>query len=102
MSVVLEFSIFPTDKGESVSEYVSKVIKMIRSLDIEHQLTPMGSIIETDSLQEALKVIELSYDILDKEGSKRVYISTNIDIRKGKDNRLKSKIKSIEDKIGKK
>ncbi len=102
MSVVLEFSIFPTDKGESVSEYVSKVIKMIRSLNIEHQLTPMGSIIETDSLQEALKVIELSYDILDKEGSKRVYISTNIDIRKGKDNRLKSKIKSIEDKIGKK
>ena len=102
MSVVLEFSIFPTDKGESVSEYVSKVIKMIRDLNIEHQLTPMGSIIETDSLQEALKVIELSYDILEKEGSKRVYISTNIDIRKGKNNRLKSKIKSIEDKIGKK
>jgi len=28
-SVLLEFAMFPTDKGESKSEYVSKIIKMI-------------------------------------------------------------------------
>ena len=99
MSVVLEFSIFPTDKGESVSLYVSKVIKMIRGLDIKHQLTPMGTIIETETLKEALNVIEKSYDILKKENAQRVYISTNIDIRVGKNNRLEQKIKSINDKI---
>jgi uncharacterized protein YqgV (UPF0045/DUF77 family) len=30
MSVLLEFAMFPTDKGTSVSAYVSKVIDMIR------------------------------------------------------------------------
>ena len=32
MSVLLEFAMFPTDKGESVSNYVSRIIKMIKNL----------------------------------------------------------------------
>jgi len=47
MSVLLEFSMFPTDKGESVSTHVSKVIKMIHDSGVTYQLTPMGTIIET-------------------------------------------------------
>ncbi len=45
MSVLMEFAIFPTDKGESVSKYVSKVINMIDKSGIRYQLTPMGTII---------------------------------------------------------
>ena len=31
MSILIEFSMFPTDKGSSVSHFVSKIIEMIRN-----------------------------------------------------------------------
>ncbi len=101
MSVLLEFSMFPTDKGESVSEYVSQVIKMVRDSGMSYQLTPMGTIIETENLVQALGLVQVAYDVLEQAGSKRVYSSLKLDIRKGKSDRLQGKLKSVQDKIGK-
>jgi uncharacterized protein (TIGR00106 family) len=99
MSVLLEFAIFPTDKGESVSTYVSKVIKIIRESGATYQLTPMGTIIETETLAEALAIVQQSYDVLEPDCD-RVYSSLKFDIRKGKSNCLIQKIKSVENIIG--
>jgi uncharacterized protein (TIGR00106 family) len=99
MSVLLEFAMFPTDKGESVSPYVSKVIKMIRESGVTYQLTPMGTIIETETMAEALAIVQQSYDILEPDCD-RVYSSLTFDIRKGKNNCLTQKIKSVEKIIG--
>jgi uncharacterized protein (TIGR00106 family) len=99
MSVLLEFAMFPTDKGESVSPYVSKVIKMIRESGITYQLTPMGTIIETETMTEALALVQKSYDILEPDCD-RVYSSLKFDIRKGKSQRLTQKIRSVENIIG--
>ncbi|MGQ1911671.1 MTH1187 family thiamine-binding protein [Marinifilum sp. RC60d5] len=99
MSVLLEFAIFPTDKGDSVSKQVSKVINLIRESGVNYQLTAMGTLIETDTLPEALDIVNRSYNIL-SEDSKRVYSTMNIDIQKGKNNRLKTKVEAIESKIG--
>jgi len=101
MSVLLEFSMFPTDKGESVSQYVSQVIKMIRNTGVDYQLTPMGTVIETDNINQALEIVGQAYDILDKLGCNRVYSSLKFDIRKGKTKRLSEKVKSVVEKIGK-
>lgn len=100
MSVLLEFAMFPTDKGDSVSKYVSKVIDMIKNSGLDYKLTAMGTIVETETLPEALAIIQRSYDILGAE-SNRVYSSIKLDIQKNKEGRMKSKVKSIEDKIGK-
>ncbi len=100
MSVLLEFAMFPTDKGESVSAYVSEVIAMIRDSGNAYQLTPMGTIIETDSMDDALAVIKQAYEILDGAGCNRIYSSLKFDIRKGKSNRLEQKLNSVRDKIG--
>jgi len=99
MSVLMEFAMFPTDKGASVSEYVSKVIQMIRTEAKEYKLTAMGTIIETDTMSEALAIIQKASDIL-SENSDRVYSSIKFDIQKNKNNRLQSKIQSVENKIG--
>ena len=99
MSVLLEYAMFPTDRGESVSEYVSKIIDMVRNSGYPYKLTPMGTVVETDTLKEALEIIDKSYTILEPFAN-RVYSSIKLDIRKGKDDRLNSKIKSIESKIG--
>ena len=97
-SVLLEFSMFPTSdecrEGASVSKQVSKIIDVIDKSGIPYQLTPMGTIIEASSMKEALGIIELAYEQL--ESCDRVYSSLKFDIRKNCENRLKTKIESVE------
>ncbi|MCP3666649.1 MAG: MTH1187 family thiamine-binding protein [Gammaproteobacteria bacterium] len=100
MSVLLEFSMFPTDKGESVSAYVSQVIKLIRDSGISYQLTPMGTIIETENIGQATALVEKAYAVLEEAGCNRVYSSLKLDIRKGRMGRVAGKIASVEEKIG--
>ncbi len=100
MSVLLEFSMFPTDKGESVSAYVSQVIKMIDASGVSYKLTPMGTVIETDKLQDALEIVNRAYAVLDNQDCNRVYSSLKLDIRKGKGQRLSQKIESVKKRIG--
>jgi len=99
MSVLLEFAMFPTDKGESVSSDVSEVIAMIRDSGVNYKLSAMGTIIETDTLAEALEIVQKSNDIL-AINSNRIYSSIKLDIRKNTKNRLETKIQSIQNKIG--
>jgi uncharacterized protein (TIGR00106 family) len=99
MSVLLEFAMFPTDKGESVSSYVSRIIKMIKESGVSYQLTPMGTIIETETMQEALDIVRKSYEQLEPDCD-RIYSGLTFDIRKGEGDRISKKIKSIESKIG--
>jgi uncharacterized protein (TIGR00106 family) len=100
MSVLMEFSIFPTDQGESVSAHVSEVIRMIRDTGLEYRLTPMGTVIETEELGEALAVVERAAEILQQRGCRRVYSAIKLDVRAGKGARLEQKIQSVAEKIG--
>ncbi len=99
MSVLTDLTIFPTDRGESVSEYVSRVIDMIRNSGYPYKLSPMGTVFETDTMPEALDIIEKAYRVLEPYAN-RIYATVKFDIRKNKSNRIEQKIKSIEEKIG--
>lgn len=101
MSVLLEFAMFPTDKGEGVSEYVSRILKIIDASGLSYQLTPMGTIIEADELHQVLALVDEAYNQL-KPDCSRVYSSLKLDIRKGEGGRLKKKVESVEQKVGKK
>ncbi len=94
MSVLLEFSMFPTDVGESKSEYVSKILDMIDKSGVPYKLTPMSTVVETDTIEEALEIIKKSYEILEPH-SNRVYSALKFDIRKNRKNRMKAKIASV-------
>lgn len=96
--VLLELAMFPTDKGVSVSEYVSKLIKHIKESGITYQLTPMGTIIEGE-WDDVFKLVDDCFKILQPH-SDRIYSTIKIDYRKGQKDRMKSKINSIIDKIG--
>ena len=104
MSVLLEFAMFPTSdecrEGASVAKHVSRVIDAIDKSGVAYQLTPMGTIIEVASMKEALNIIELAYEQL--EECERVYSSLKFDIRKNCQNRLKTKIESVEKNLQRK
>jgi uncharacterized protein (TIGR00106 family) len=91
---------FPTDKGESVSPYVARIIKMIDESGVPYKLTPMGTVFETETMDEALEILKKAYQQLEPDCN-RVYSVVKFDIRKGKSNRLKQKIESVEKKLGK-
>lgn len=95
----MNMAIFPTDKGDSVSKYVAEVIQYIRQSGVSYQLNSMGTTIETETMEEALAVINGAYEILEPQAS-RVYCNITMDIRKGQSDRMKHKVESVEAKIG--
>ncbi len=99
MSVVMEFSIFPTDKGESLSADVSEVIRLIDESGLKYQLTPMGTVVETDDLASALALVGRSSELLESMGAKRVYGSIKFDVRKGKENRMEGKVAAVKARL---
>ncbi|MDD2567793.1 MAG: thiamine-binding protein [Thiovulaceae bacterium] len=98
VSVLMEFSMFPTSdecrEGASVAKQVSKIIDMIDKSGVAYKLTPMGTVVETASMREALELVERAYEQL--EGCERVYSCLKFDIRKNCENRLVSKIDSVQ------
>jgi uncharacterized protein (TIGR00106 family) len=101
MSVLFELAMFPTDKGESVSEFVGRILKVIDESRVSYKLTPMGTIIEVDTLDESLAVIREAYGQLEPDCN-RVYSTVKFDIRKDKKGRLEQKVASVEEKVGRK
>jgi len=101
MSVLVEFSIFPLDKGESVSEYVARVLKIVKDSGVEYVLTPMATIIETEDPSIAMNIVRECIKELEKDCN-RIILNLKMDYRKGKSGRLKGKVKSVEEKLGEK
>ena len=99
MSVVMEFAIFPTDKGEKLSKYVSNVIKMIDESGFNYKLNPMGTVIETDTMPQALELLSKAYKVLESDCD-RVYLTAKFDLCKSKTNLMDSKISAVKDNIG--
>ncbi len=98
MSVLLEFAMFSLDGGKSKSKEVSAIINYLKNSGVKYELTPMGTVIETQNLKDALKIVEESYEILG-ENHDRVYSAIKLDIKKSREEGMKSKIKSVMDKL---
>jgi len=98
--VLLEFSMSPMDKGESVSIYVSRSLKIISESGVDYRLNPMGTVLEGE-WDEVMSVVKKCYETMSSD-CKRITCSVKIDYREGKKGRLASKMASVEDKLGKK
>jgi uncharacterized protein (TIGR00106 family) len=99
MSALVEFSMFPTEKTQSKSAFVARVLDIVDQSGLEYQLTPMGTIIEGETVEEVLAVINKAYEALQTD-CERVYSSIKIDYRKGPIGRLGKKVNAVEEKLG--
>lgn len=91
---------FPTDKGTGVSPYVARIISRLDELGTPYQLTSMGTILETVTVEDALNILRLAYDTLAND-CERIYVTARMDIRKGDMGRMKQKIRSVKNRLGK-
>lgn len=96
--VLLEFSMYPLDKGPSLSPYVAKSLDIIDKSGLEYQCHAMGTIIEgefdqvMDVVRQCFRAMEANCD--------RIECVIKIDYRKGQAGRLRSKVESVEEKLG--
>ncbi|MFW6040383.1 MAG: MTH1187 family thiamine-binding protein [Thermoplasmatota archaeon] len=97
--MIVEFTIIPLGKGESISDYVAEVIDIVDKSGISYKLTPMGTIVEGE-WDEVMSLIKKCHHHI-KEKSNRVDTRIVIDDRKGAKNRISGKVKSVESKLGK-
>jgi uncharacterized protein (TIGR00106 family) len=97
MSVLIHFSIFPTDKGTSVSPYVAKSLRIIRESGLPYKLGPMSTAVEGE-WGEVMAVVEKCFAELRKD-CRRIYMTLQMDYREGAVNRIEGKIKSVEEKL---
>ena len=97
--VLLEFSMTPLDKGESVSEYVSRSLKIIDASGVNYRLNPMGTVLEGE-WEEVMAVVHQCYEAMSSDCN-RITCSIKVDYRKGRTDGLQSKIASIEAQLGK-
>jgi uncharacterized protein (TIGR00106 family) len=93
MSILIDFSIFPVDKGSSVSPYVSKVIQVIRESGLACQVGPMGTCIE-GPWAEVMTVVDHCFKTLEAD-SDRIYLTIKGDFRRGTSGRIESKVKAV-------
>ncbi len=101
MSALVEFAMFPTEKTQSKSAFVARVLDIVDKSGLSYQLTPMGTIIEAETVGEVFTVIEAAYAELQEDCS-RIYSAIKIDYREGPVGRLNKKVNSVEEKLGRK
>jgi uncharacterized protein (TIGR00106 family) len=96
--VLLEFSMFPLDKGESLSSYVARSIDIIDRSGLPYQTHAMGTILEGE-IDEVLAVVRRCYEVMAADCN-RIECSIKFDYRRGRSGRLRSKVASVEGKQG--
>ena len=92
-------SIFPLDKGVSLSAYVAEAVEEAQKSGLDYRLTAMGTILEGE-WDEVMKVVKKMHDRLLKK-SERIYLTISVDDRKDKRRCIEAKVKSVENLLGK-
>ncbi len=98
---VMEISVVPIGTNDpSLSSYVAGAIEVLKEeSDIKYQLTSMGTIIESDSVEKLLSVAGKMHSCVFSQQVKRVVTTIKLDERKDKQLTMDGKVKSVEEKL---
>ncbi len=96
--VLLEFSMYPTDKGAGVSDYVKRSLEIIDDSGLPYCLGAMGTTLEGE-WDEVMDVVKACYDRMNEDCG-RIACQIKIDARDGGGGRLDGKVQTLKTKTG--
>lgn len=96
--VVLELSMFPLDKGESLSPYVARLLDVIDSSGLEYRCGPMATVIE-GPYDQVMDVVKRCFEALEADCG-RIEGVIRFDYRRGASGRIDGKVQSVERCLG--
>jgi len=85
------------DKGESLSPYVARAVRIIKESGLAYHFGPMGTSIEGE-WEDAVGVVERCFQELKKDCN-RIVIHLKADYRKDASDRLEGKVASVKEKL---
>ena len=97
MSLLAEMSIFPMDKGPSVSPYVARMVQIIRDSGLDYRLHAMGTTLE-GSWAEVMEVVDNCFKDLEQDCD-RIYMVLKLDYKKQEQGQLEHKVQAVEERI---
>jgi uncharacterized protein (TIGR00106 family) len=98
--ITAELTIIPIGTNEtSLSEYIAAAVKALNNNGIKYELTSMGTIIETENLDEIFIALKNAHEAVFNAGAERVATSIKIDERRDKNKTSKDKITSVTEKL---
>jgi len=97
---MMGISIVPVGTGSpSVSSYVAEAVKLLqKEPGVKYELTAMMTIVEGD-VGRLLEIAQKMHNTAFAAGAKRVVTSIRIDDRRDKPVTIKSKVKSVKEKL---
>jgi uncharacterized protein (TIGR00106 family) len=98
--LLAEISIWPMDKGVSVSPYVARALDVIDKSGLTYKVGPLGTCIEGE-YDEVMRVVKQCHEALWAD-SDRVMCNIKMDWRRGTSGRIEGKVTSVEGKLGRK
>ncbi|WP_419785010.1 MTH1187 family thiamine-binding protein [Pseudodesulfovibrio sp.] len=99
MSVIVDLSIFPLDKGGSgLGRYVARTEAVLEKSGLDYKLGPMGTAIEGE-WDEVMQAVSECYHALEPDCD-RIYVTIKADSRKGRSNGLTGKLASVASHAG--
>ena len=98
--VLLEFSMSPMDKGESVGKYVARSLEIIDKSGVDYRLNPMGTVLEGE-WDQVFGVVRACFERM-RQDCNRITATIKVDYRKGRTGRLAGKVASVEKQLGRK
>lgn len=99
IDMLAELSVVPLDKGhERLSQYVAGSIKIVQESGLDYEIHAMGTLIE-GPCDKVFDVIRKCHENMVAQ-SDRVVTYVKIDDKKGAERSIKSKVASVEEKLG--
>jgi uncharacterized protein (TIGR00106 family) len=102
LTIMAELSIVPIGTNSTeLSAFITEALKVIKKTkEVKWQLTAMGTIIETDSLDKLLNLVSEAHEAMFKFGAKRVSTLIKIDDRRDvSGERMKKKVDPVLSKL---
>ncbi len=96
--MLVQFSIVPLGKGESVSEHIAKVVNIVDESGLPYRLHPMGTVVEGEWDAVMALIRTCHQEVL--KTMPRLITTITIDDRPGKPDRITGKIRSVEKRLG--
>ncbi|MGD9131066.1 MAG: MTH1187 family thiamine-binding protein [Candidatus Bathyarchaeota archaeon] len=95
--VVAYFSIAPVGiKSTSMGSYVAAAVAAMNEVkDLKCEITPMGTVMEAESLETIFEAVKAAHEAIVDKGIARVESTLIIDDRRDKPRTMKDKVNSV-------
>ena len=98
--ITAELEIFALGTGDTgMSKHIAEAVKAIDKLGIKYQLTPMGTVMEVATIDDAFRAVKATHEVLVKNGVKRVVTHLTIDDRRDNPKGMAEKMDAVKRKL---